>query len=102
LYKRYQGNSGRVQRIEEERGAPRQRERPEAAPAYRPPLMPPPAQKPPGPLSGLSGELGRLLERISLEKMETEDLILLLVLYLLYKESGDEEFLIMMALMVIL
>ncbi len=78
MYNRYQGNTGRVERVEE---------RPQpAGPA-------PGERRPPGPLSGLSGELGRLLGRLDPARMETEDYLLLVILYLLYRESGDADFL---------
>ena len=38
----------------------------------------------------------KLLGRLSPGRLETEDFLLLAVLYLLYRESGDREFLIMM------
>ena len=81
MYKRYHGNSGRVERVEE-RPAP---------PVFAPPPQPPPPP-PPGSLTRLLGQClpgGR-------EPLETEDLLLLLILYLLYRESGDRELLIMM------
>lgn len=87
MYNRYQGNTGRVERVVE--------------PAEQP--TPPPARpaaaerRPPGPLSGLSGELGRLLGRLSPAHLETEDVLLLALLYLLYRESGDREFLYALA-----
>ena len=37
--------------------------------------------------------LGGLLERIGPGRLETEDLMLALLFYLLYRESGDLEFL---------
>ena len=58
--------------------------------------------RPPGPLSGLSGELGRLLGRLSPMKLETDDLLLMMVLYLMYRESHDEELLFIMAAMFLL
>lgn len=48
------------------------------------------------------GLLGSLASKLDLSKLETEDLILLLILYLLYRESGDEELLIMMGAMLLL
>ena len=44
----------------------------------------------------------RLFSRISPANMECEDLILLLILYLLYRESGDLEFLITIAAFLLL
>lgn len=81
-YKRYSG--GRVVEVEdgvEEASSPVIR-----AEAEPPPLRhatAPPAEK--GPLSFLTGRLGEL---------EPNDLLLCLILYLLYKESGDTELLI--------
>ena len=58
--------------------------------------------RPPSPLSGLSGELGRLLNRLSPMNLETDDLLLLIVLYLMYRQSGDDELLFIMAAMFLL
>ena len=112
MYNRYHGNSGRVERVEEQtRQSTGQTDRVEPQPAAaQPPGREPFAAqrprhpghsgagqiteaRPPGVLSGLSGELGQLLRRLSGRSMETEDLLLLLLLILLYRESGDEEFL---------
>ena len=92
MYNRYQGNSGRVERVEEKPSTGRPAGAP--APVHRPPSGPAPGERrPPSPLSGLSGELGRLLRRLSGEGLETEDFLLIFILYLLYRESGDEDFL---------
>lgn len=88
MYKRYQGNSGTVQWVEE-RPLP-------APPPFSVPPPPPPMQE--GRLSGL---LGRFLPGLR-EGLETEDLLLLLILYLLYRESGDRELLLMMGAMLVL
>ena len=81
MYNRYHGNTGRVERVEERQPQP---SAPGPAPGER---------RPPGPLSGLSGELGRLLGRLNPARMATEDYLLLVILYLLYRESGDTDFL---------
>ena len=39
-------------------------------------------------------DLSGLFSRLSLNRLEQEDLLLMLVLYLLYRESGDRELLI--------
>ena len=88
MYNRYQGNTGRVERVEEAAAPP---------PPQRPAPPRPEERRPPSPLSGLSSELGRLLSRLSPLQMETEDLLLFMVLYLLWRESGDEDFLFMLA-----
>ncbi len=51
---------------------------------------------PPSPRLGLSGELGKLFGKLGSLSLETEDLLLMAVLYLMYRESGDRELLIMM------
>ena len=121
MYNRYQGNTGRVLRVSDEPVSPAVGQA--ALPgrggavsvgfgraaagadntASRPLPGPPPGSiRPPGPLSGLSGELGRLLGRLSPMKLETDDLLLMMVLYLMYRESHDEELLFIMAAMFLL
>ena len=82
MAKRYEGNTGRVRPLEE------------ASPEK--PAPPPPA---------VSELLPRQLQRMlsgSLRDLETEDLLLLLILYLLYRESGDPEWLLTLAALVFL
>jgi len=50
-------------------------------------------RKPPGPGSGLSGLLSKLGDKISIP--ELEDIMLIAFMYLLYRETGDVEFLLM-------
>jgi len=94
---RYQGNSGRLTRIPEqpeERRVPVQASRPAVQPTA-------PRQKAPqGVLGGLE-DLGRLLPA-RIGELETEDIILLLILYLMYRESGDSELLMIMGAMFLL
>ncbi|MCR5664994.1 MAG: hypothetical protein K6G17_09010 [Oscillospiraceae bacterium] len=71
--KRYQGGSGRFTWLD----APQQ-----------PPAPPPPLRASPG--RGFPPLPFRLLPA----ELETEDLILLLICYLLYRESGDSEWLV--------
>lgn len=92
-YNRYNGNTGRVERVEDAVSASPPGAGRGLSP--RPVQAPPPAARRPGLLSGMTGELGRLLQRLSPMNLEAEDLLLILILYLLYRESGDEEFLIM-------
>ena len=98
MAKRYEGNTGRVRPLED-------------APAEMPAPPPPAASGPPhhpGPGPGwnpLSELLPRQLQRMlsgSLRDLETEDLLLLLILYLLYRESGDPEWLLTLAALVFL
>ena len=114
-YNRYIGNTGRVVHMgdpEPGRGGER-RAQPELV-HREPPRggqhsphhgQPAPAPAAAGKLSelvgGLQGTLDGLLSKFVAE-LETEDLILLLILYLLYRESGDEELLIIMGALVFL
>ena len=97
MYKRYAGNSGEMRRVEE------------PLPGSLPPLpgplpgfrSPPPPPAKPG-LPGLpEGLFSHLLSGLR-EGLETEDLLLLLILYLLYRESGEHELLVVMGAMLLL
>lgn len=95
LINRYQGNSGRVTRYTEpgeRQSAPKEKN--------RAPNVPVRQSQPMGALGGLQN-LGRLLPE-KLGELETEDLILLLILYLMYKESGDSDLLVIMGAMFLL
>ncbi len=108
MYNRYQGNSGKVVRVREahdhgpiqhkakpaDTGAKPGQEFTAKAPAG---TLAPPLRLP----SFVGGGLGKLLSG-SLGGLETEDIILLLILYLMYRESGDSELLIMMGAMFLL
>lgn len=100
MINRYQGNSGKVSRYME----PGEQNRGQGMPYHRgtPPATKAPARgkEPKGILGSLEG-LGKMLpERIG--ELETEDIILLLILYLMYRESGDSELLIIMGAMFLL
>lgn len=100
MINRYQGNSGKVSRYME----PGEQNRGQGMPSHRgtPPGTKAPARgkEPKGILGSLEG-LGKMLpERIG--ELETEDIILLLILYLMYRESGDSELLIIMGAMFLL
>ena len=93
---RYQGNSGKFTRYSdaEDRAPKPLTQQPanvqmSAAPGR--------AQSPLGALEGI----GRLLPE-KLSELENEDLILLLILYLMYRESGDSDLLIIMGAMFLL
>ena len=49
----------------------------------------------------LGGSLSRLIPE-KLGELETEDLLLILILYLMYRESGDKDLLIIMGAMYLL
>lgn len=95
--KHYQGNSGRFSWVE----PPRPPEPPPGPPpeANRPP--PPPAHgsapEPPPPAAPLGLQL---LPKL-LGELETEDLILLLLCWLLYRESGDSDWLIVLGALIL-
>lgn len=50
---------------------------------------------------GLTQRLMPLLKKLESIDLETEDLLLLLILYLLYRESGDKELLMTMGAMLL-
>lgn len=83
--KRYDASTGRVSGVPE----------PIAPPPMVPPPPPRPRPAPPPPFGGLLP--GRLLS--GLGDLDSEDLLLLLILWLLYRESGDLELLVIMAAM---
>ena len=88
--KRYDASTGRVS------GVPESVAVTPVAPVMPPPPPPPrPRPAPPPPFGGLLP--GRLLS--GLGELDSEDFLLLLILWLLYRESGDFELLIIMAVM---
>ena len=89
MYNRYRGNGSRPERMEDHPSA-------KSATPCRPPF-PPPSAKPPK----RSGLIPEKLTK-SLASLETEDLLLILILYLMYRESGDKELLIIMGAMYLL
>lgn len=58
--------------------------------------------RPPGLLAGWGESIGGLLGKLKLQELESEDLLLLLILYFLYRESGDKELLLIMGAMYLL
>ena len=50
----------------------------------------------------LSGAVGAIVKRIESANLETDDLIMALILYLMYRESGDKDLLIMLGAMFLL
>ena len=62
-----------------------------------PERLPPEKREPPRPKPGRCGsgmDFNAILNRLSPQRMEQEDLILMLILFLLWRESGDRELLI--------
>lgn len=99
-YNRYMGNTGRRERVEEPGPVPAPPVQNGVSPPDHlplPPPPPPPSPPPPPPPEGIGGELRALLRGLTEIRLETEDLLLLAVLYLLYRETKDEEYLLLMA-----
>ena len=91
MYKVYHGGRGRPHRVED-------------APQRPHPVSPPPMPPPPftdGPVEPIRQAVESLLGRITLE-LETEDLILLLIVYLMYRESGELELLFVLGALLLL
>ena len=85
--KRYDASTGRVSGVPES-----------VAVTPVAPVMPPPPRPRPAPPPSFGGLLpGRLLSGFG--ELDSEDLLLLLILWLLYRESGDLELLVIMAAM---
>ena len=89
MYNRYRGNGSRPERMEDHPSA--------KSPTPCRPQLTPPSAKPPK----RSGLIPEKLTK-SLASLETEDLLLILILYLMYRESGDKELLIIMGAMYLL
>lgn len=66
-------------------------------PPSAPPPMPPPAPRPPE-----RDVLNRLLEKLHLGDLDAGDLLVLLLLFMLFREKADEELLIALGLLLIL
>ena len=93
-YNLYRGNGSRAERIDDRRSEkPDNRPNPPNLPRHRPPpqTVTPFAKLP---------ILGDLPQKLG--DLETEDLLLILILYLVYRESGDKELLIIMGAMYLL
>ena len=84
MVKRYEGNTGRVTRLQD----------PEPSGPVSAAAPPPPVHRP-APMPNPLGNLSRFFPQ-GLDSLETEDLILMLILYLLYRESGDREWLMIL------
>lgn len=101
-FNRYQGNSGQVTRMPDGENA-EMRSFGIAPPADRTSGRPETKKsRPPAPVSPLIGGISGLLNKLNFADMETDDLLMLLILYLMYRESGDQELLIIMGAMFLL
>lgn len=103
MYNRYIRNEqGAYSRIPQQEPAP--------GPVSGRPPPPPPSEPPPPPPGGDSSPgsppegrfLDRLLSRLHLGDIDSGDLLLLLILFFLFREEADEEVLIAIGLLLIL
>lgn len=90
--KRYNAATGQTERVPE----------PDEALAPPPQPAPGPNERRPPSRPGMFGGLDGLLKRFNFSSLETEDFMLIGVFYLLYRESGDVEFLLMAGAMLFL
>jgi hypothetical protein len=91
MYNRYQGNSGRVERVRDAEAPHPPRPRPGGSPLPPPTLVVDQAaflKRPPGPLHDLRSKLDGILSRVDIGKLETEDLLVLAILYLMYRRAA--------------
>ena len=100
---RYYGSGSQRKRVhipesepQRECGVPSQQERNLSQKASVQPIR---QKQPPNPFSALGSGFGGILSKIGIAEFEAEDWILLLVLDLMYRESGDEELLFMLGAM---
>lgn len=109
MLNRYHGNSGLVERIDDSAHAPSLAPTSEST-APPPKLRPTPQAAPPGNTHG--GNLGtaaalKKLTRLfqgatgELRELETEDILLFIILYLMYRDSGDADLLIIIGAMLL-
>ncbi len=103
MYNRYiRNDAGRYERIPvEEAPPPPNTGGPEPSPGPGGPggFPPPPGG---GPASSGKGLFSGILEKLNLKDIDTGDLILRLIIFLLFREGGDEELLIALGLLLIL
>jgi len=81
-------------------GAYRHAERTEDA-RPEPEMAKPGARPVPHPNEGMAQRLMPFLQKLEAIDLQTDDLLLLLILYLMYRESGDKELLFMMGAMLL-
>ena len=93
--RRYDGNTGRFTHIPEPRPQPK-------APLPAPPQPVPREQQKQPPPKGFGSGLQNILSNVLAQGFETEDLLLFAVLFLMYRETGDKELLIIMGGMFLL
>lgn len=107
MYNRYiRNDAGQYERIPEESPfdapSPDEGSQPNGEPHGPPPGGGPGGSQPHPGNRGRKGFLSGILERLNLKDLDTGDLILLLIIFLLYKDGEDEELLIALGLLLIL
>lgn len=108
MYNRYiRSEDGSYTRVTEEEpgraASPPRQEHPTGSP---PPESGTPPNSPPPPFGGgadgIAGYLRRILDQLHLDHIDAGDLLLLGLLYFLFREKADEELLIALGLLLIL
>ena len=107
MYNRYiRTDDGTYTKVSEEEtpsGQPRQEPRPGNGPPPPPPGGSSSGPPPPfGGTEGIAGYLRRVLDQLHLDRIDAGDLLLLGLLYFLFREKADEELLIALGLLLIL
>ena len=99
MYNRYiRNDDGVYARQPQQEAEPSRQESPPPPPPPRPEPPPPPPPKGGGQIPFLSG----IMEKLHLGSVDFGDLLLLLLLFQLFREDGDEELLIAIGLLLIL
>ena len=99
MYNRYiRNDDGVYARQAQQDAEPSRRESPPPPPPPRPEPPPPPPPQGGGQIPFLSG----IMEKLHLGSVDFGDLLLLLLLFQLFREDGDEELLIAIGLLLIL
>lgn len=110
MYNRYiRSEDGSYTRVTEEESSrttspPRQEQTTSSPPPENgtPPNSPPPPFGSFGGTDGIAGYLRRILDQLHLDHIDAGDLLLLGLLYFLFREKADEELLIALGLLLIL
>lgn len=72
---------------------------PDASPPVKPPSAPRPFFS--APSGGKGNIFSVLMQKMKAIDLESDDLLMLLILYLMYRESGDKDLLILMGAMLL-
>lgn len=112
MYNRYiRNDSGGFTRVPQEEPHHREQQRPKTEPkppkeqTQRPTFTPPVSAEHSGnrpPADALSGMLRHVLNQLKLDRVDTGDLLLLGLLFFLFRENADEELLVALGLLLIL